>query len=449
MFSYGLGDAGTGLAATQFGFFLFRFFICSAGLPVIIAGSLLMLIKIWDAINDPLIGWLSDRTKSRWGPRIPWMLISSIPLGFSLAAIWWIPSGNIVDKTFYYAFISIIVMTAYTGINLPFAALSTEISEKTSIRTRLNAARFTGSIIAGLSGLIIAGIVLNSQLLANDEYFLMGKISGFIAVITTLLSCWGLAPYAKKARRPSIKAEAISLQFKRIFNNKKFLKVISLYILLWCALQLMQTVALIYVEDVLNVPSEIANWVPIPFQISALIGLQIWSKISNKLNRIKALNYGASIWIISCTAALFLPSLSKVSQLGNYFLLDSNNLILFILLIFIICLIGIGASTAYLIPWSLLPDAIDEDPEKPAGLYTAWMVLIQKIGIGLSVQILGLLLFLSGYQSCVIDINSFNIIEQSSFAQLTIRLCIGFIPSLLVAVGLLVMRKWDEKLIIN
>ena len=80
MFSYGLGDAGTGLVATQFGFFLFKFFI-SAGLPVIIAGSLLMLIKIWDAVNDPLIGWLSDRTKSRWGPRIPWMVAASVPLG--------------------------------------------------------------------------------------------------------------------------------------------------------------------------------------------------------------------------------------------------------------------------------------------------------------------------------------------------------------------------------
>ena len=211
----------------------------------------------------------------------------------------------------------------------------------------------------------------------------------------------------------------------------------------------MQTVALIYVEDVLNVPSEIANWVPIPFQISALVGLQIWARVSNKLNRITALNYGAIIWIISCTAALFLPSLSKVSSLEDGLFLNFNNLILFVILIFIICLIGIGASTAYLIPWSLLPDAIDEDPEKPAGLYTAWMVLIQKIGIGLSVQVLGLLLYVSGYQSCFVDNSSLNIIEQSSLAQLTIRLCIGFIPSLLVIIGLFIMRKWDQKLLTN
>ena len=115
-------------------------------------------------------------------------------------------------------------MTAYTSINLPFAALSTEISEKTSIRTRLNAARFTGSIIAGLTGLVIAGVVLNSEGVANNEYFLMGKISGFIAVITTLISCWGLAPYAKKLGDHLGKRNQLNFNLKEYLIIKNFSK---------------------------------------------------------------------------------------------------------------------------------------------------------------------------------------------------------------------------------
>ena len=77
------------------------------------------------------------------------------------------------------------------------------------------------------------------------------------------------------------------------------------------------------------------------------------------------------------------------------------------------------------------------------------MVLIQKIGIAFSVQLLGFLLYLSGYQSCFVDKDRFNIIEQCTSAQLTIRLCIGFIPSILVIIGISIMRKWDRKLITN
>ena len=439
MISYGLGDAGTGLAATQLGFYLFPFFIGYAGLPALIAGSILMLIKIWDAINDPFIGWLSDRTNTKWGPRIPWMVGASAPLGLTLAAIWWVPNGTVTQKTIYYVFISILLMTAYTSVNLPFAALSTELSDKVSIRTRLNAARFTGSIVAGLSGLIIAANILSN----NDlGYFSMGKVSGLLAFVATLLSCWGLAPFAKKARKPSKKNIPIKLQLRRILDNKKFIKVITLYLLLWCALQLMQTVSLIYVEQVLKIPASFAKWIPIPFQLSALAGLQIWSVYANKFGRIKALYCGSFIWIFSCMCSLLIPSFSA-TEIGNSFLAQSNNALLFIILILVICLIGIGASTAYLIPWSLLPDAIDEDPEKSAGLYTAWMVLVQKIGIGISVQLLGVLLSLSGYRM-VDNCSSLDCLDQPELTQITIRICIGLIPSILVILGIIVMQKWDK-----
>ena len=445
MISYGLGDAGTGLAATQLGFYLFPFFISYAGLPAFIAGSILMLIKIWDAINDPFIGWLSDRTKTKWGPRLPWMIVGAIPLGISLASVWWVPNGSLTQRTTYYILISILLMTAYTSVNLPFAALSTELSEEVSTRTRLNAARFTGSILAGLSGLIIAANILSRN---EFGYFTMGKLSGTIAAIATLISCWGLAPFAKKARRPSKKTIPINIQLKRIFNNKKFIKVITLYLLLWCALQLMQTVSLIYVEQVLYMPSKYAKWIPIPFQLSALAGLQIWSFFSNKFGRIPALYFGSIIWIFACLSVLVIPSFQTFNVIDSKFLYENNNMMILLTLVVSICLIGIGASTAYLIPWSLLPDAIDEDPEKSAGIYTAWMVLIQKIGIGISVQLLGLLLSFSGY-SITDKCNASNCLQQTLLTQITIRICIGLIPIILILLGLKVMQKWDKKFIPN
>ena len=125
MLAYGLGDAGTGLAATQLGFYLFPFFTCAAGLPAFIAGSLLTVIKVWDAINDPLIGLMSDHTQSRWGPRLPWMLGAALPLGDQPGGDVVVPDGGIWERTTYYVVMAILLMTAYTSVNLPYASLST------------------------------------------------------------------------------------------------------------------------------------------------------------------------------------------------------------------------------------------------------------------------------------------------------------------------------------
>ncbi len=442
MLSYGLGDAGTGLAATQLGFYLFPFFTGIAGLPALIAGSLLMVIKIWDAINDPLIGWMSDHTNTRWGPRLPWMIGAAAPLGISLAAMWWVPPGDLNQKTTYYIIVAILLMTAYTSVNLPFAALSTELTEDTRIRTRLNAARFTGSILAGLSGLIIAARLLSG---ASNGYITMGKITGTIATIATLVSCWGLAPFAKAARKPINHGESFHLQLKRVLKNEKFLQVVGLYLLLWCGLQLMQTVSLIYLEQVMNVPIYLSKWIPIPFQFSALLGLQFWSLYSNKYGRISALYWGGGLWIVSCIIAMMLPALSLDTASLGFGQVGQVEGLKMIALITTILIVGFGASIAYLIPWSLLPDAIDADKEKPAGIYTAWMVLIQKLGIGISVQLLGVLLSLAGYRSTS-DCNALaECLEQPNIAQLTIRICMGLIPAFLVGFGIWTMRSWSEK----
>ena len=431
MFSYGLGDAGTGMAATLLGFYLFPFFTSHAGLPAFIAGNLLLVIKVWDGINDPLIGWMSDHTRSRWGPRLPWMFAAALPLGISLAAMWWVPEGNITQRTVYYVLMAILLMTAYTCVNLPYAALSTELTLTTAIRTRLNAARFTGSITAGTLGLLVAVLMFREG--GGGSYALMGRITGVIAVTATLLCCWGLAPYAKQAQRPSGIKEPVLQQLRRIRSNSRFLMVLGLYLLLWFGLQLMQVVALIWLVQVIHIPASLATLLLLAFNLAALAGLQLWSMLSNRHGRIRALGWGASIWIAACLLSMIIPPVK-----------DSGSMAL-IPVVMLILLVGLGASTAYLIPWSLLPDAIDADPSHPAGLYTAWMVLGQKVIIGLSMSVFGTFLQLAGYVSTKNSDGALNFVEQPQSALIFIRLCMGLIPAVLVVMGLVVMRRWPDR----
>lgn len=89
--AYGAGDLGAAIATAINGFFLLNFLINVAGLRPGIAGNIFLVAKIWDAINDPIVGWLTDRTVSKWGRRRPWLLIAAIPFGLAFFLQWLVP----------------------------------------------------------------------------------------------------------------------------------------------------------------------------------------------------------------------------------------------------------------------------------------------------------------------------------------------------------------------
>ena len=433
LLAYGLGDAGTGMAASLIGFYLFIFYTAAAGLPAWMAGLVLMLARLWDAINDPIVGWLSDKTRSPWGPRLPWILWSAIPLGVSMALMWWLPPGSLWVKFAFFVAISVLANSLYTCVNLPYAALAAELTTDTRLRTRLNTARFTGSIIAGLVGIVLGGLLLTNHADAGS-YLKVGVLSGAIIAVFTLLCGWGIAPAARNCQRPTSQKGSTRRLLRRVGSNGRFLKVLGLYLMLWCALQIMQTAALIYLPVVMRLPEGWSNWILLPFQVSTLVGLQIWNRFSHRQGRIRALHWGTALWIGGCLLAMVLvPLETGVAPLGSV----GNGVRLAALLIAIM-VVGLGASTAYLIPWALLPDAIDADPEKPAGLYSAWMVFTQKICISLALFSFGNLMSLTGYVAA-------RGVEQPDTALIAIRLCMGVIPATLVVLGLVVMRRWPER----
>ena len=431
--AYGLGDAGTGMAASLIGFYLFIFYTSAAGLPAWMAGLVLMLARLWDAINDPAIGWLSDKTKTRWGPRLPWILGCAVPLGVAMTLMWWLPPGSTPVRFAIFVAISVVANSLYTGVNLPYSALAAELTTDVSLRTRLNTSRFTGSILAGLVGLVLGGLLLRDHQ-NSASYLQVGVISGLIITTSTLLCGWGIAPMARHCQRPEAHPGTTRRLLRRVRQNGRFLRVLGLYLLLWCALQIMQTAALIYLPVVMHVPEGWSNWILLPFQVSTLVGLQVWTSVAHRQGRIHALHQGTRLWIAGCLAAMVLiPLDASIAPLGSL----ANGLRL-AALVAAILLVGFGASTAYLIPWALLPDAIDADPEKPAGQYSAWMVFTQKICISFALFFFGNLMSLSGY------VASRGMLQPDS-ALLAIRLCMGIIPAVLVVLALVVIRRWPDK----
>ena len=435
LWAYGLGDVGTGMGAALIGFYLLRFYV-AAGLPPWLAGLAYGLGRLWDAVNDPVVGWLSDKTANHpWGPRVPWILWSALPLGIAMAAMWWLPPWDSTPIRFaIFLLISVVANSLYTCVNLPYTALAAELSGDVGLRTRLNTARFTGSILATIVAALLAGVLV-ADLGDPRSYLPVGLVSGVIIASSGLLCGWGLLPIARRCQRPASSSGTTRRLLRRVASNSRFLMVLGLYLLLWCALQLMQAVSLFFLPVVLQVPETLSKLILLPFLVSSLAGLWLWNSVSHSHGRLAALRWGGSLWVVSSLLVMLLHPL----QAGAPLLAFPGNGLKLLALVLTIVLAGVGASTAYLIPWSLLPDAIDADPERPAGQYSAWMVLAQKVCISAVISLLGVLLTASGYQEALASS------AQPASAVATIRVCMGLIPAILVVLGMLVMRHWPEK----
>ncbi len=191
--AYGAGDFGPAIAANILVFYLLFFFTDVAGLPAGLAGSVLMIGKISDAINDPIVGVLSDRTRSSWGRRLPWILGGILPFALLYALQWLVPhfSDNITVNQWslfaYYVLIGILFNIAYTVVNLPYTALTPELTQDYNERTSLNSFRFAFSIGGSILSLIL--FILISIAYPDDpntRYFILGLSCSILAIFALL-----------------------------------------------------------------------------------------------------------------------------------------------------------------------------------------------------------------------------------------------------------------------
>lgn len=426
--AFGAGDIGPAIVTIISGFFLLIFLTDIAGLSPAVAGTILLITKIWDAFNDPIVGALSDRVQTRWGRRRPWFLFGAIPFGIAFYLLFQVPPWGDAGKFWYYLGVSIALDTAYTIVNVPYTALTPELTNDYDERTSLNAYRFVFSIasalVAGvLHPLIVAGVVNGGGTQAQGY----ATSITIWAIAATLPFVWAfLGTYERHTVDPDDKGSFFG-GLRATFSNRAFRYVVGIYLLSWLVVQTVSTIIPYYLLYWLRQPIAFQGLVILAVQGSALIWLLIWNRVSRRVGKQGVYYRGMGFWI-AVLLALFLVQPSWPSWI----------------VIVMGALAGVGVATAYLVPWSMLPDVIELDEletgQRREGIYYGFVVLLQKLGLALGLFVIGQALDWTGYINP--QPGTETIVTQPPGTLFAIRLLIGPIPALILIAGVVLVRLY-------
>lgn len=408
--------------------FFFLFFLTNvAGLNAGLAGTILLVGKIWDAVNDPIIGWLSDRTQSRWGRRYPWMAIGAIPFGICFALLWWVPSTSSQLGLFaYYCAIALIYHVAFTAVVLPYATLGSELTEYYDQRTGLVSYKAGFSMGGNILGILIA--LGTFSLIENPEakYLIVGIIGSAMATVSVYFCIWGTRQrffQLQKKRRQSSRSSRLPLlqQLRIVLSNRPFLLLIGLYLCSWLGVQVTGNMLSYFVTNWMQLPETHIAGMALAVLGTGLVMMVLWSYLGKRLG--KRITY--------CVAV----PLTLIAQVGLFFLQPGQVVAMY----GVGMLAGAGLAVAYFIPWSMLPDVIDLDELKTGqrreGIFYGFMVHLQKIAIAIAIFSVGQVLNFAGFMSSSSEQATSP--TQPDSALLAIRWLIGPIPSVVLIGGII------------
>jgi len=154
---YSLGDAGANFVFQTMILFQLNFYTDTVGIAAAMAGSLLLVGRLWDAFFDPMMGVIADRTKTRWGKFRPWVLWSALPWGVVMVLAYTTPSYEMMGKIIYACLTNILLMTLYSINNTPYSAMTGVMTGNVNERTSLSSYRFVSAMIAQL---LVGGFTL-------------------------------------------------------------------------------------------------------------------------------------------------------------------------------------------------------------------------------------------------------------------------------------------------
>ncbi len=435
-------------------------YMTNLGIAMSIASTIFMVAKLWDAITDPLMGFITDNTRSKYGRRKPYLFWGGISLIFAIFLLfapirdWGMSVGGAIA---YIIIFYLVWNTCSTITQVPYCSLASDISPNHNERNWANTFKLVFSAAAAGLSYVIPLFLLEATQPSSDGSPASLNMTEFWIIISTvfgLLFGGGLiisGLFVKERITPDMSVPVEKFNFKKFlesyaipFRNKSFRWHITMYATAFMCADMISALAVYYATDVwagqyldlgfmsLKFSSML---IVAPLMVMAVVAFPIVRTLMVKKSKQFAFRVGLPCYIAGgIMLAVMDPSWTPP-----------------IVVPIVAAIMGLGFGGAQMMPWIIFPDTVDvaemATGERPTGTYSGIMTLIRKVAGALGVGMVGWIIDACGYQEAQEGVTEY--IVQTDEALLAIKLVLGISVAVFITVAFIASFRYkvtDKKL---
>lgn len=414
---FGFGDMAINFTFASLGMFVVFFYTDVVGISAGIIGTLMLFSRSFDGIIDVVVGSLVDKTHSRWGKTLPWLLFGSLPFALLTISIFAVPVSFSETAKIVYIFLSYnILMIAFSAIAIPYGTLNSLVTRDQHQRESFNLFRMfmaqIGVLIVTNATMPMVNFFGNKQISWVITYSILSAISVVLLLIV----------FKTQKERVQVTAAVkipLKTSLKAIMNNKYWWIATIFFIIYSIGYALNQGSTIYYAKYILHNDS-LVGVLTMAYLIPVMIGFLVISKFFTKYGKTKVMIFGSCISIVGYLITLFNP--------------ESFGVVMFAQIVK-----GIGQGPLLGGVWAMFPDTIEYGEWKThvrvEGLLYSGGSLGQKIGVGLGTAITGWVLAWGHYNGALAN--------QSTSAIGSIYQLFIYIPVVIYIAQIILLMMYD------
>lgn len=383
---FGIGDMYGGGALIVVGSYYLFFLTDVVRINPALAGFVVLISRGWDAVSDPLMGVLSDRTRSRWGRRRPYMFAGILLVFISFGLLWYPSSLDTELARFSIALLSYLFFsTVITMVMIPYNALASELTLDYNERTSISAFRIVfssiSSVLSAVLPLEIVGLFESQQ----TGFFAMGLFFGAFFGLPFL---W---VFFATREREEFQGEIAPFSFRKMliepFRNTPFVRVLLMYVLAFVAIDILNSVVIYFMTHYLDRGGE-TQYVLGTLLLAQLVSIPAYSWFSRRTGKRAGYVVAILLWMVTMPTSFLLGP----GQPGALIYVFS-------------AIVGISTGGLVIMLYSMFPDMPDVDElmtgRRREGIYSGLLTFSRKLASAVGVFALSQALALAGYRQPV------------------------------------------------